>query len=45
LIEALEQRDAPLAVELMIEHLNHLEEQLDLTSGTHSAIDLQSIFS
>jgi DNA-binding GntR family transcriptional regulator len=44
LIEAFGQHDAGRAVELMIEHLNHLEEQLDLTSGSHSAIDLQSIF-
>ncbi len=45
LIEAFEQQDADRSVQLMIEHLNHLEEQLDLTSGTNSAIDLQSIFS
>ena len=45
LIAAFEQHDAERAVALMIEHLNHLEEQLDLASGTNGAIDLQSIFS
>lgn len=44
LIEAFARKDATGAVELMIEHLNHLEQQLDLDSGINGAIDLKSIF-
>ncbi|GGO86151.1 transcriptional regulator [Marinobacterium nitratireducens] len=45
LIEAFEKRDADGAISLMMEHLCHLEEQLDLASGINGAIDLKSIFS
>lgn len=44
LIEAFDKGDAARAVQLMSEHLMHLEQQLDLDSGIHNAIDLKSIF-
>jgi DNA-binding GntR family transcriptional regulator len=45
LIDAIEARDEALAVRYIVEHLQHIEETLDLSSSDGPDIDLESIFS
>ena len=44
LIDAIEARDAVLAVELMMHHMDHIDEKLNLDQGNASD-DLQAVFS
>ncbi|MEP6655694.1 MAG: GntR family transcriptional regulator [Betaproteobacteria bacterium] len=43
--DAIEARDEARAVELMLEHLNHVESSLDLSPVGGSEIDLEAVFS
>lgn len=45
LIDAIQSRDAERAAALMIEHLDHVEQSLDLSQGKDDDIDLASVFS
>jgi DNA-binding GntR family transcriptional regulator len=42
--EAIEKRDADLAVSLLISHLDHIEATLDLSVGEEQEVDLHEIF-
>ena len=44
LIEAIEARDAPRAIELMMHHMDHIDAKLNLSEDTASA-DLHAVFS
>ncbi|EPN41103.1 GntR family transcriptional regulator, partial [Pseudomonas syringae pv. actinidiae ICMP 18807] len=44
LIDAIEARDAPLAVELMMRHMDHIDSKLNLDQDSASD-DLHAVFS